>query len=166
MSPGRSGGCPPPLPQIRTCPIKAYGSSSHGFATPAQGRHRYSLESRAHDFRARGLFHVSLQRFPDPTPPSLHEVPIGCVPPLRRCYSAFRPPADRPAALLCPSVGSTIPVRLLSSLPADPTPTCGPGAFGSGCPTPVVSRWSRRVSQVPGQPSCTYARVSDPGGTD
>jgi hypothetical protein len=32
-SPGRPGGCPPGLPQIRTCPIKAYGSSSHGFAT-------------------------------------------------------------------------------------------------------------------------------------
>src|SRR5258708_7343008 len=27
--PGRPGGCPPGLPQIRTCPIKAYGSSGH-----------------------------------------------------------------------------------------------------------------------------------------
>jgi len=26
--PGRPGGCPPGPPQIRTCPIKAYGSSS------------------------------------------------------------------------------------------------------------------------------------------
>src|SRR6266849_1448300 len=32
--PGRRSGCPPRLPQIRTCPIKAYGSSSHGFAYP------------------------------------------------------------------------------------------------------------------------------------
>jgi len=31
--PGRRGGCPPRLPQIRTCPIKASGSSGHGFAT-------------------------------------------------------------------------------------------------------------------------------------
>src|ERR1051326_520951 len=30
--PGRDGGCPPPLPQIRTCPIEAYGSSSYGLA--------------------------------------------------------------------------------------------------------------------------------------
>jgi predicted MFS family arabinose efflux permease len=33
-SPGRSGGRPPPLPQIRTCPIKAYGSSDQVFAAP------------------------------------------------------------------------------------------------------------------------------------
>ncbi|HEV3263855.1 MAG TPA: hypothetical protein VG013_43875 [Gemmataceae bacterium] len=32
--PGRGGAYAPPLPQIRTCPIKAYGSSSHGFADP------------------------------------------------------------------------------------------------------------------------------------
>lgn len=31
--PGRPGDCSPGLPLIRTCPIKAYGSSSHGFAT-------------------------------------------------------------------------------------------------------------------------------------
>jgi hypothetical protein len=31
--PGGPGGHPPGLPQIRTCVIHAYGSSSHGFAT-------------------------------------------------------------------------------------------------------------------------------------
>src|SRR5262249_45291479 len=36
LRPGRAGGCPPALPQIRTCPIKASGSSCHAFAT---GRH-------------------------------------------------------------------------------------------------------------------------------
>jgi hypothetical protein len=30
--PGRPGGHPPGLPQIRTCATNAYGSSSHGFA--------------------------------------------------------------------------------------------------------------------------------------
>ena len=30
---GRPGSCLPGLPQIRTCPIKAYGSSSHRFAS-------------------------------------------------------------------------------------------------------------------------------------
>ena len=30
--PGRRGDCSPRLPQIRTCPIKAYGSSGHGLA--------------------------------------------------------------------------------------------------------------------------------------
>ena len=29
---GRGGGCPPPLPQIRTCGTPASGSSIHGFA--------------------------------------------------------------------------------------------------------------------------------------
>ena len=43
--PGRRGGCPPRLPQIRTCPIKASGSSGHGFAacgTPSRTRCRRS----------------------------------------------------------------------------------------------------------------------------
>jgi hypothetical protein len=30
--PGQPGGCPPGFPQIRTCPIKASGSSGQGFA--------------------------------------------------------------------------------------------------------------------------------------
>ena len=32
-------------------------------------------------------------------------------------------------------------------------------------PLPLLSRWSRRISQVPGEPSCAYALFSDPGGT-
>src|SRR5262249_8042067 len=38
---GRPGGCPPGLPQIRTCPTKAYGSSSHGFALRSAIRCRF-----------------------------------------------------------------------------------------------------------------------------
>ena len=34
QQPGQPGGCPPGFPQIRTCPIKASGSSSHSFAFP------------------------------------------------------------------------------------------------------------------------------------
>ena len=53
--PGRRGGCPPRLPQIRTCPIKASGSSGHGFAargdgparTTGRGRDRSSALKRA-----------------------------------------------------------------------------------------------------------------------
>src|SRR5438874_6667830 len=30
VPPGRGGGFPPPLPQIRTCPFKAFGSSCNG----------------------------------------------------------------------------------------------------------------------------------------
>lgn len=36
--PGRRGPCGPRLPQIRTCPIEAYGSSRHGFAYPTAHR--------------------------------------------------------------------------------------------------------------------------------
>ena len=32
LKPGRGGSYLPPLPQIRTCPIKAYGSSADGLA--------------------------------------------------------------------------------------------------------------------------------------
>ena len=32
VPPGRGGAHAPPLPQIRTCPIKASGSSCHNFA--------------------------------------------------------------------------------------------------------------------------------------
>jgi hypothetical protein len=58
------------------------------------------------------------------------------------------------------------PVRLLSSLPSGPTPTREPGALGLAAPRQLFREWSRRVSQVPGQLSRTYARVLDPGGTD
>jgi tRNA pseudouridine synthase D (TruD) len=33
IGPGRRGGLAPRLPQIRTCPIRASGSSDHGLAT-------------------------------------------------------------------------------------------------------------------------------------
>jgi hypothetical protein len=39
--PGRPRGCPLGLPQIRTCPTQAYGSSSHGFAPRSAIRRRF-----------------------------------------------------------------------------------------------------------------------------
>ena len=38
LGPGRRGDCSPRLPQIRTCPIKASGSSSHGLAADGDTR--------------------------------------------------------------------------------------------------------------------------------
>jgi hypothetical protein len=38
MSPGRRRGCPRRLPQIRTCPIKASGSSGHPYAAGRRNR--------------------------------------------------------------------------------------------------------------------------------
>ena len=56
FGPGRDGDCSPPLPQIRTCPIKASGSSPQRFATQgdgaarghARGTRRSSSLNRAH----------------------------------------------------------------------------------------------------------------------
>ena len=49
--PGRGGSCLPPLPQIRTCPIKASGSSSHGFAALGDTGHgRTKTRSKARYF--------------------------------------------------------------------------------------------------------------------
>jgi len=181
-SPGRSGGCPPPLPQIRTCPIKAYGSSDHGFA--ARLRTRCLRQGPQCHLRRAGAssairccpVHTTLELKVSVMFPSNGSVtrrplpstgsPMGRVPPFPRYYEAFRLPADLPAALRYPSVGSTILVRLSSSLPSGPTPTWRPGAFGLGCSAPTCQEWSRRVSQVPGHPSCTFARFLDPGGTD
>src|SRR2546423_6635937 len=42
-----------------------------------------------------------------------------------------------------------------------------PGAWGITVWQPLasMSRWSRRASQVPGEPCCAYAVFFDPGGT-
>src|SRR5262249_12039142 len=87
--PGRPGGRPPGLPQIRTCPIKAYGSSRHGFTLPL----RYPWPLRVPGTRL-GV----LDRFPDHRavtrrPPSLHRVPAVRVPRLRQYYEGAPTPA-------------------------------------------------------------------------
>ena len=57
LGPGRSGGCPPELPQIRACTSRAPGSSSHEFAT----RDPSSLRGHGsgHDVPARFRFNGS-----------------------------------------------------------------------------------------------------------
>jgi len=57
-------------------------------------------------------------------------------------------------------------VRLCSSLPLGPTPTKGPGAFGTGNPNARLKDGDDGTSQVPGKPFCVYALFSDPGRTD
>ena len=44
LPPGRLGGYPPGLTQIRACPIKAHGSSSHAYATLATLGHHVDTE--------------------------------------------------------------------------------------------------------------------------
>jgi hypothetical protein len=56
------------------------------------------------------------------------------------------------------------PVASVFVSPLRPDADLGPGALVAATPTPLV-KWSRRASQVPGEPWCAYAVFSDPGGT-
>src|SRR5207248_73678 len=68
---------------------------------------------------------------------------------------------------VCASLGDTIP-RHLCSLHSGPTTTAwGPGPSGLAVPMrQQLSRWSRRASQVPGEPWCAYAVFFDLGETE
>jgi hypothetical protein len=68
---------------------------------------------------------------------------------------------------VCPSLGDTIPRRLCSLRSGPTTAAWGPGPSGLAVPVRQrLSRWSRRASQVPGEPCCAYAVFFDPGETD
>ena len=168
--PGRGGSRLPPLPQIRTCPIKASGSSCHGLAAHgcprAAGRQlRYLLLFRGHRSRSLPTGHVSSQQFRDTAPPSLRRVPAGRVPRPRRYYEALRFPTDHPVRLRLSFAGQYPPVRLCSSLPPARRRPGDLGYSGLATPCQSLSRGSRRASQVPGEPPCAYAVFFDPGGT-
>ena len=80
-------------------------------------------------------------------------------------YEALRLPADRPTALRDCFAWPYHPARLCL-LRSGPTPAWGQGPSGLAVPRrQLLSRWSRRVSQVPREPSWTYAVFFDPGGT-
>ena len=114
--PGGPGGCPPGLPRIRTCPIKAYGSSGHGFATgrdiPSRIRCRSQSRKCGECFASSAIrccfvntrsSSDALGMFPsrghEAAPPSLPRVQVGPVPLLRRYYEVLRFPTARDAAL-------------------------------------------------------------------
>ena len=103
--PGQPGGYPPGFPQIRTCPIKAYGSSSHGL-----GRQTcYPLSLRGHGSQGSmppPCFPATAPQlgasFPPPGPP-------GCVPRVHQYYGALRFPTARPDTLRFLRVTVTTP---------------------------------------------------------
>ena len=146
-TPGRPRGCPLGLPQIRTCPIKAYGSSSHGFATPLC----YPPPLRGQGAEARCPRLVARQRSRDPAPPSRRRVLAGRVPRLPRYYEGLRLLPPRLPGLVC-SPGDT-PARLgFRSRPVQ-TPTRQARSFGFGTPrTEVVDEGGRQASPVAGEP--------------
>ena len=145
--PGRCGDYSPQLPQIRTCPTQAYGSSRHrltcavlpgGVTLTAPGAQ--SPRPVAHR-QFHGEAHPSLDRVPDaqvPLPPTvLWSAPTPCGPSSRPSLSFGWP---------------YHPVRLYS-LHSGPTPAWGQGPYVVAVPPRhLLSRWSRRVSQVPREP--------------
>jgi hypothetical protein len=156
---GRDGSYLPPLPQIRTCPIKASGSSGHGLAcrelsvVVALTRHPVSMH--------RPCFPPTV---PQPGASFSPPGPCGVVPRLQRYYEALRFPAPvsprfvvlRLAIPRCASVVCSPPIQNAQSV-------------GQGLRVPVPSPdWHRgecRASQVPGEPWCASAVFVDPGGT-
>jgi hypothetical protein len=161
--PGRRGDCSPRLPQIRTCPIKASGSSSHGLA--ARSAIRWCFVDTGSGFCAPTLFPPSgsATRRPRPSAGFPRVGFPGLAGTMRRSDSlrTFSP------RFVCASLGDTIPRRLCSLRSGPTTTTWGQGPSGTAVPRRrSMSRWSRRASQVPGEPWCAYAVFFDPGETD
>ena len=159
-SPGRPGGCPPGLPQIRTCPTQAYGSSGRGLTTCTATRNSFG-------HRAAGLSVPTLSPSCGSAiqvPPSLHRVPAAAVPRLRHYYEALRLPTALPDALRRPSHAGDRPVRLCSLRSARRRPAAW--SFAVRQPRAHLRIGNGRVSQVPGEPCCAYALLSDPGRTN
>ncbi len=85
------------------------------------------------------------------------------VPLLRRYYRALRLPSVPFAALRC--LRLAIPALRPGLLPAASMRRRGPGELDVPVPEPELCG-DDRVSQVPGEPSCAFALLFDPGRTD
>ena len=138
----------PGFPQIRTCPIKAYGSSGQGFATsPEDAASRCCFVDTVPRFDALAMLpaNESLTRCLLPYAGS----PWGGFPgihgTMRRCD--FRRPSRR-ASL--PSLGGTTRAPWLRS-PRSKTRNLGAWGWYSGVPD-RTARGAWRTSQVPGEP--------------
>ena len=150
--PGRGGGCPPPLPQIRTCAINASGSSGHGLACAV-------LPGGVTGTRYRALCpgRGARRRTRVPAPPSLHGVPAQRFPRFRGTMRH----SDSLTAVSANSLGGVAgryPPR--ACLRLSHSARRRPGARGFTVRQPpdrALSRRSRRASQVPGRPWCAYA---------
>ena len=96
-------------------------------------------------------------------PAFLHRVPWEWFPGFTGTIRTLRLPIARPAALRRPSLGGTAvasAVRSRTGRRARP----GPGCSGCGNPLqPLFQRGDDRASQVPEEPSCAFALLSDPG---
>jgi hypothetical protein len=123
--PGRRGGCPPRLPQIRTCPMRASGSSGHGLI-------RCCFVNTLPEFDASDMF-------PSNDATTRRSLPsTGSV---RNTFPRFpgtmkRSDARSPSRLASlPSRGGTREVRPRSSLPSARRRRRA-WSFVAGCPLP------------------------------
>ena len=108
---------------------------------------------------------VSPQRFRHEAPPSLPGVQAVPVPLLQRYYGVLRRPASLSPRFV--AFAWRYPaLRLSFRSQRSRAPNRGPEVR---LPVPVAGSLRRetiRTSQVPGEPSCSYAMFFDPGRTD
>lgn len=84
------------------------------------------------------------------------------VPRLHRYYGRLRLPNVPPAALRC--LRLAVPAGTPVFAPCCPTSAARPGALQLATPR-QISAGDAGISQVPGEPSCTFALALDPGRT-
>ena len=150
----------PGLPQIRTCPIRASGSSRRGFAVPLH----YPRSLREPGAEAQSPRPVARPQLRDEPPPSLDRVPAVEVPRLRQYYEVVRLLAVLPAALRCLRLAVPRGAPVLRSRSAPDARPTGPGSLGSATPQrPLGTGGDDEISQVPGDPCCACALFLDPG---
>ena len=139
-SPGRPGGYPPGLPQIRACPINAHGSSCYvryGTAEPSRTR-RFRKSRKWPDFVERVLLSVFVwdtstgfnapAMFPSNSHVTRRLLPstgsLGMVPRVHRYYETLRLPSVPLAALRCLRLAIP-PLRPVCSQRPDAGPWAG-----------------------------------------
>jgi hypothetical protein len=91
--------------------------------------------------------------------------PSGSVPRLHQYCRTLRFPAVHPAALRCLRLAVPICARLFAPVNGRTLPPQATGFRLPGDPSFRVSCGGGRASQVPGEPQCVHALLSDPGGT-
>ena len=127
---------------------------------------------RVHGLKLLGVCRVSLQRSHHRPPvrgpvtqhvfPFLHGVPTERVPPLLRYYGAVRLLTH--VSLRSGFLRGAIPRWIRWFAPDPRKRRVRPGVANPVSPPGTVA-WMRQVSHVPGESSCAYAMLSDPGGT-
>ena len=159
MWPGRRGGYPPRLPQIRTCTLNASGSSRCGIAVPHTTR----------SFRGDTLVrHGVLGVVPTPRPqrgtPFAPRGPEGPFPrfnaTMGRCDSL---PSSRRTSF--PSLGDTFGSSLRSSPSAADAGRGSSWSWYTGCSGRQSSMETARSPKFPGNPCDHSPCSSDPGVT-